>query len=211
MDKFTVNAVRGITLEIKEGDFTFIIGPSGSGKTTLLDMIGALSHPTKGEIFMDGTKLSSLTDYQRSLFRRRKVGYIFQTFNLVPTLTALENVLVPLMPDGLEEKDYAKARELLALVGLEGRMNHRPNELSGGERQRVAVARSLVNNPLVVLADEPTGNLDSKTGAQVFEYMRKMNKEQGKTFVIVTHDTEFIKKKDHIYRIKDGQCSCERV
>ncbi|MEM0372709.1 MAG: ABC transporter ATP-binding protein [archaeon] len=210
MDKFTVHAVRGVTLDIKEGSFTFIIGPSGSGKTTLLDMMGALSHPTRGEIYLNGTRLSSLTDYQLSLFRRRKVGYIFQTFNLVPSLTALDNVLIPLMPDGLEKEDYRRASELLSMVGLGGRAKHKPNELSGGERQRVAIARALVNDPLLVLADEPTGNLDSKTGKQVFEYMRKINEEKGTTFVVVTHDTEFIKKSDHVYRIKDGQCTCER-
>jgi putative ABC transport system ATP-binding protein len=207
MGKFKVQAVRGISLKIKEGSFNFVVGPSGSGKTTLLDMMGALSRPTRGEILINKTPLSKLSDYQLSIFRRRKMGYIFQSFNLIPSLTSMENVLIPLQPDGIRPEDEKKAKELLEMVGLGHRLNHKPNELSGGEKQRVAVARAFINDPITILADEPTGNLDSKTGAQVFEYLRKLNKEKGTTVVIVTHDTEFIKKSDGLFRIKDGQCN----
>jgi len=200
-----VHALRGVNLRVKAGEFVFITGPSGSGKTTLLDIIGALSKPTKGRVIFDGKDVSAFNDYQLSLFRKKKIGFIFQTFNLIPTLTALENVLIPLIPNGVSNKDKKKAVELLSMMGLEKRINHRPNELSGGERQRVTISRALINDPLVILADEPTGELDSKTGEEVMDYMRKVNKEEGKTFVIVTHDLEYIKKKDTVHKLKDGK------
>ncbi len=202
--KVKVDAVKGISFKIKEGEFVFITGPSGSGKTTLLDMLGALSKPTKGKVFLDGRDMTKFNDYQLSMFRRKKVGFIFQTFNLMPSLTCLDNVLIPLMPEGVTEKDKKRAVNLLTEMGLKHRINHTPNELSGGERQRVAIARSLINNPKIIFADEPTGNLDTKTGDEVFKYLRKINKEQGKTILIVTHDIEYIRKKDKVYQIKDG-------
>ena len=205
MGNVTVKAVSGVTLKIKEGEFSFIVGPSGSGKTTLLDIIGALSHPDKGYILIDKKRLIDFDDYQLSLFRRKKIGFIFQSFNLLPSLTAIENVLVPMYPDGITQTIRQKAISLLTEVGLGDRINHKPFELSGGERQRVAVARALINDPVIVLADEPTGNLDSKTGDALFDYMRKLNKEKRTTFVIVTHDTEYITKTDHVFMLKDGK------
>lgn len=200
-----VEALRGVSLKIKQGDFVFIVGPSGSGKTTLLDIMGALSHPTKGKVYLDGHEISKLNDFQLSMFRRKRLGFIFQAFNLLPTLNALDNVLIPLMPQKLTPKDVKRGKQLLKDFGLERRMRHTPNRLSGGERQRVAVARALINDPLLILADEPTGELDSKTGGELFDYMRKENKEEGKTFVIVTHDVEYIKRGDKVYKIRDGK------
>jgi putative ABC transport system ATP-binding protein len=200
-----VHALRGVSLTIREGDFVFIIGPSGSGKTTLLDIIGALSHPTKGRVYLKGKDLRQYNDFQLSMLRRNKIGFVFQTFNLFPTLNVIDNVLMPVMPDGVTPEELERARALLKTVRLEHRLKHTPNRLSGGERQRVAIARALVNNPEVVLADEPTGELDSKTGGDVFNYMRKMNQEEGKTFVIVTHDTEYIKRGDTIFKLHDGK------
>lgn len=200
-----VEALRGVSLKIKEGDFAFIVGPSGSGKTTLLDLMGALSHPTHGKVFLHGKEIKRFNDFQLSMFRRRKVGFVFQAFNLIPTLSALDNVLIPLMPEKIEEREVEKAKELLTILGLGGRMDHKPNELSGGEKQRVAVARALINDPFIILADEPTGELDHKTGRELFGYMRKMNKEKNKTFVVVTHDVEYIKKGDRVFKIHDGK------
>ncbi len=200
-----VNALRGVNLSIKEGEFVFIVGPSGSGKTTLLDVLGGLSRPTKGKVFVRGNDLYSFDDYELSFYRRYKVGFVFQAFNLAPSLTAFENVLLPKMPDGISKQDKEKAEELLKVLGLGKRKNHKPTQLSGGEKQRVAIARALINNPLIIFADEPTGELDSKTGEEVIEYMRKINKEEKKTFVIVTHDLEYIKKRDKVFKLKDGR------
>jgi len=202
--KTKVNAVKGISFKIKPSEFVFITGPSGSGKTTLLDLLSALLKPTKGKIFLDGKDLTKFNDFQMSMFRRKKVGFIFQTFNLIPSLTCLDNVLIPVMPDGVTYKEKKRAIKLLTEMGLKHRINHTPNELSGGERQRVAIARALINDPKIIFADEPTGNLDSKKGEEVFNYLRKVNKEQGKTILIVTHDIEYINKKDKVYQIKDG-------
>ncbi len=199
-----VHALRGINLEIHEKEFVFIVGPSGSGKTTLLDVMGGLLKPTKGRVLYNGKNIYEMDDDELSLFRRNTIGFVFQAYNLIPSLTVLENVLVPLYPQGVTESDIKKAKELLKIVGLHGKENRKPSELSGGESQRVAIARAMINDPLVVLADEPTGNLDSKTGEVVMEYFRKMNKEKGTTVVVVTHDIEYIKKKDIVYKIKDG-------
>ena len=205
MGETKVEALRGVSMEIKEGDFAFIVGPSGSGKTTLLDLMGALSHPTHGKVFLHGKEIKRFNDFQLSMFRRRKIGFVFQSFNLIPTLSALDNVLIPLMPEKIKEWKVEKAKDLLTKLGLGKRMNHKPNELSGGEKQRVAVARALINDPLIVLADEPTGELDHKTGRELFNYMRKMNKEKNKTFIVVTHDVEYMKKGDRIFKIHDGK------
>ncbi|MFH0987142.1 MAG: ABC transporter ATP-binding protein [Candidatus Micrarchaeota archaeon] len=204
LGKNEVRAVRGISMKVEKGDFIFIIGPSGSGKTTLMDMMGALSKPTSGKIFVDGRDVSQFNEFQLSILRRDKIGFIFQSFNLIPTLDVLDNVLITVLPQGEVEKYRGKAISILEMLGLGQRLHHRPNELSGGERQRVAVARALLNDPEVVLADEPTGELDSHTGSELMDYMRKMNKEKQTTFVIVTHDTSYIKPKDHVYTIRDG-------
>jgi putative ABC transport system ATP-binding protein len=207
MGEVTVKALRGADLHIHKGDFVFVIGPSGSGKSTLMHIMGALDHPTCGVIRLEGHDLRDLDDWQLSMIRRNRVGFIFQTFNLVPSLNAVENVMLPLMTDNKlnEEELTAKAIRLLREVGLGHRLHHTPNELSGGERQRVAIARALLNDPDIILADEPTGELDSVTGTEIMELMRKMNRGHRTTFVIVTHDTEYIKKGDKVYQIKDGK------
>jgi len=205
MGETIVKALRGTNIKIEEGDFTFIVGPSGSGKTTLLDILGALSRPTKGKVLYKGRELNKFSDYQLSMFRRKKTGFVFQTYNLNKSLTALENVLVPLQPMGITKKDKIKAKKLLEETGLGKRINHRPTQLSGGEIQRVTVARALINDPDIVLADEPTGELDTKTGDKVMEYMRKMNEEKNVSFLIVTHDTEYIEKGDRLIEMKDGK------
>ena len=210
LGKTIVKALRGISLEIKRGDFAIVVGPSGSGKSTLLHIIGALDRPTSGKVFIAGKDISLLDDWSLAMLRRKTIGFVFQTFNLVPTLNALENVMLPLEPTGTDEIEKIKrAKELLKLVGLEHRMLHKPMELSGGERQRVAIARALINNPEIVLADEPTGNLDTKTGLQIIEAMRRLNIEEKKTFVVVTHDLSLLKYGNkHIY-LRDG--AIERV
>ena len=199
-----VKAIDNVTLKVKKGDFVFIVGPSGSGKTTLLEIMGGLMTPTKGRVIVDGKDISKFNDFQLSMFRRKRIGFIFQNFNLIPTLNSLENVLVPMIPQGITRKLESRAKELLRELGLGHRVHHTPNQLSGGERQRVAIARALVNDPVLVLADEPTGELDSKTGEMIMDYLRKLNKEENVSFVIVTHDTEYIKPDDTVYLIKDG-------
>lgn len=205
MGETKVEALRGVSLKIREGDFAFIVGPSGSGKTTLLDIMGALSKPTHGRVLIDGKDLSRFNDFQLSMLRRKRIGFIFQAFNLVPTLTALENVLLSLEPDGITDEHRKKAEKLLNMVGLEHRIHHRPSQLSGGETQRVAIARALINDPVVIVADEPTGELDHKNGHEIFNYMRKMNEKTGQTFIIVTHDLSYIKKGDIVHQIHDGK------
>ena len=204
MGETVVKALRGADIKIEKGDFIFIVGPSGSGKTTLLDILGALSRPTKGKVIYKGKELNKFSEYQLSMFRRKKIGFVFQTYNLNKTLTALENVLVPLQPQGITKKDKVKAKKLLKETGLEKRINHKPTQLSGGEIQRVTVARAMINNPDIILADEPTGELDTKTGDKVMKYMRKMNEEKDVSFLIVTHDTEYIEKGDRLIEMKDG-------
>jgi putative ABC transport system ATP-binding protein len=205
MDSIEVQALRGVSISLKRGDFAFIIGPSGSGKSTLMHLLGALEKPTKGRILFEGKDLSKFDDFQLSMLRRKRIGYVFQAFNLVPTLNALDNVLLPLIPEGISAEKRRHARELLTMMGLEKRMHHTPEKLSGGEKQRVAIARALINDPSVVFADEPTGELDSKTGNEIFDYMRRVNKEEEKTFLIVTHDTEYIKEGDLVLKIHDGK------
>lgn len=200
-----VRAVDGITLEIEKGEFISIMGPSGSGKTTLLTLIGALDNPTSGDIAVEGENLSATKDMDT--FRSRKVGFVFQFHNLISYLTALENVEIPMHGIKSRAERRAKAVELLNLVGLQDRLHHSPSQLSGGERQRVAVARALVNDPLLVLADEPTGELDSKTGQEIITLMKKINEEKGTTFIIVTHDPDVAKKTSRIIFLKDGKVS----
>jgi putative ABC transport system ATP-binding protein len=201
-----VHALRGVSLTINEGDFIFIVGPSGSGKSTLMHLLGALDHPTKGKIMFEGRNLAELDDEVLSAIRRKKMGFIFQAFNLMQTLSATENVSIPLVPAGVnEEEAEERAIKFLTLLGLGDRTHHKPAQLSGGQQQRVAIARALINDPKLILADEPTGEVDSKTGNEIFSYLREMNKKYNKTFIIVTHDTEYIKKGDKIFKIHDGK------
>jgi len=204
-----VKAIDGVTLTVEKGEFVSVMGPSGSGKTTLLTMIGLLDQPTSGEINVDDELLSEVKD--EDAFRSKKVGFVFQFHNLIEYLTALENVELPM--HGLKSKaeQCKKAEELLTLVGLKDRMDHIPSQLSGGERQRVAVARALINDPLLILADEPTGELDTATGAEIVNLIRKINKEKGTTVIMVTHDPEIAKKTDRIIFLKDGKVSREEV
>ena len=183
-----VNALQDFTLEIYNDDFVAIIGPSGSGKSTCMNLIGLLDTPTKGKIFLDGRDVSKLSENELARLRGKKIGFIFQQFNLIPTLTALENVLLPVMFQDGSEKARQRATELLQKVDLGERINHRPSQLSGGEQQRVAIARALINDPEIILADEPTGNLDSKTGRQIMDLLVSLHEKEKKTLVIITHD-----------------------
>ena len=206
MEKVEVPALKGINMKIKRGEFVSVIGPSGSGKSTLLHIIGCLDRPTKGEVILDGIDVSKLSDNELSRIRARKIGFVFQFFNLYPTLTALENVELPMM---IVEKDKSerkkRARELLKIVGLEKRAEHLPSQLSGGERQRVAIARALANDPPLILADEPTGNLDSKSGKEIVSLLDKLQEEEGKTIVMVTHMLDIAKFAERFIYLKDGK------
>src|SRR3990167_9310183 len=184
-----VRALDGVNLAIKRGEAVSVMGPSGSGKTTLLNMLGALDKPTSGEVVLDGVKLSAVAERHLHRIRREKIGFIFQAYYLVPTLNALENVLVPTIPLGTNTYPE-RAQELLERVGLKELMHHKPSQLSGGEQQRVAIARALVNDPAILLADEPTGNLDSKTGGEIVKLLKGLNREKGTTLVVVTHEKE---------------------
>jgi len=194
-----------VNLTVTEGEFMAIMGPSGSGKSTLLNMIGALDKPTSGEVFIKGTNLSTLNDNQLAELRSREIGFVFQSFNLVPRMSALGNVGLPMAIAGFPRSERrARATELLEMMGLGSRMDHKPPELSGGEQQRVAIARALVNGPAVLLCDEVTGNLDSKTGDDIMHLLRDLNKEQGKTFVLITHDPVVAQSTDRLIQLHDG-------
>ena len=200
-----VHALRGINLQVKDGEFLSIMGPSGSGKSTAMNMIGCLDIPSQGIVKLDGINIASLSESKLAQIRGERIGFIFQKFNLINTLTAKENVMLPMMFQGIErEEREKKAAELLELVDLQERMNHRPNELSGGQQQRVAIARSLAVSPRVILADEPTGNLDSKTGGTVIEFLKKLHKK-GTTVIMVTHDENTAKHADRVEYLKDGK------
>ena len=200
-----ITALAGITLDITKKEFTVIMGPSGSGKSTLLHLIGGLDRPTSGDVLVDQRLISQMADDQVTLFRRTKIGFVFQFFNLLPTLTALENVTLPLVLDGRAKAEADQKSEfLLAKVGLEQRKNHLPEELSGGEIQRIAIARALAFNPPILLADEPTGNLDSKTGESVLALLRQINRDDGCTVVIVTHSREAACHGDRKIFLRDG-------
>ena len=199
-------AVKGISLTIEKGEFVTILGASGSGKTTLLDLIGTLDSPTKGKVLIDGVDASSLSDRKLSLLRNEKIGFVFQSYNLVPYLNVLENVILPLMVYGKDnEQGMELAKKLLAEVGLGEKMRKKPNELSGGEQQRVAIVRALINKPPILLADEPTGNLDSKTSEDVLRLLARMSKEDNITVLMATHDPDLTKLSDRSIYIKDGQ------
>ncbi len=206
MGNVEVNALQGLNLDVKEGEFVAIMGPSGSGKSTAVNMIGCLDVPTKGKITLESHDISKLSESELAQIRGRKIGFIFQQFNLIPTLTALENVMLPMIFQGIDEKKRREtAAKLLQLVDLGDRINHRPTELSGGQQQRVAIARALANNPEVIIADEPTGNLDSKTGTNVLEFLQKLHKKENKTIVMVTHDTNLSKVAERTEFLKDGK------
>ena len=206
MGNTKIHAVEDISLNIKQGDFIAIVGPSGSGKSTMMNLVGALDLATQGNIFLDGLNIEHLEESELAQIRGKKIGFVFQTFNLIPTQTALENVALPMLFQEIpREERIEKAKELLEKVKLSHRINHLPNELSGGERQRVAIARALANDPEVLLADEPTGNLDSKTGEEIINLFGKLNKE-GKTIIMVTHDLDLAKKHaNKIIKLKDGR------
>jgi len=206
LGKVELTALKDISLDINRGDFATIMGPSGSGKSTLLNMIGALDFPTKGKVFLKGKDIASLSENQLSQLRGKTIGFVFQEFNLLPNLDVLENITLPMVFQGvgLEERK-AKAEKLASFLGLKERILHQPAELSGGERQRVAIARAFANDPEVVIADEPTGNLDSVTGKKVMEILTDFHKKEGKTVVVVTHDPNIASYSEKIINIKDGQ------
>jgi len=199
-------ALRGVTLEIHAGEYLSIMGPSGSGKTTYFNMIGGLDKPTEGQVYIDEVDVAQLDAYELAWLRCRKIGYIFQTFNLIPVMTALENVTLPMTFAGLSSDEARdKGADLLAKVGLGERLQHRPFELSGGQQQRVAIARSLANDPAILLADEPTGNLDLRTGTEIIEILSRMNNEMGVTVITATHDHKMLAASDRVVWVRDGE------
>jgi putative ABC transport system ATP-binding protein len=204
-----VRALRGLTCQIPQGRLSFIVGPSGSGKSSLLYLLGGLDRPDSGEISVFGRPLTQFSHRERDEFRRREVGFIFQNFNLLGNLSAVDNVLVPFLPQGISPALRQQAVELLTQVGLAKRLDHRPNQLSGGEQQRVAIARALLKRPLLVLGDEPTGELDSTSGAEIYRHLRQLRDQHGSTIVVVTHDRSHIEPGDFVLTIRDGTLKTE--
>lgn len=200
-----VNALKGVNIKVYRGDFIIILGKSGSGKSTLMNMVGALDIPTRGKIFLDGKDILHFDESTLAQVRGRKIGFVFQQFNLMPVLSASENISLPMLFQDVSSQERKKrAEELLKIVGLEKRGHHRPTELSGGEQQRVAIARALANDSEIILADEPTGNLDSNTGLQIMNLLKKLHEEQGKTIILVTHDVNLVKYAHRTIYLKDG-------
>ena len=204
----TIHALRGITLTIAAGEYVSIMGPSGSGKSTFFNMVGGLDKPTSGEVYIDEVDIAQLGTHELSWLRCRKIGYIFQTFNLIPVMTALENVTLPMVFAGLDaDESRDKGADLLKLVELGDRLRHRPNQMSGGQQQRVAIARALANDPAIILADEPTGNLDLKTGRGVIALLTRLKEERGVTVITATHDMKMLDASDRVVWITDGRIS----
>ncbi len=201
----TVEALKGVSLDIFRGEYISIMGPSGSGKSTLFNMVGGLDKPTNGTVFIDEVDMAQLDAYELAWLRCRKIGYIFQTFNLIPVMTALENITLPMIFAGMQyDEMMERGRALLETVGLGHRLHNKPGELSGGQQQRVAIARSLANSPSIILADEPTGNLDLKTGKEIIELLRRLNQESGVTVISATHDLKMVDVSDRIVWVRDG-------
>lgn len=208
LDKIEIPVLKNIDLEIKKGEFVSVMGPSGSGKSTLLYIMGGLENSTKGKVLINGIQMANLSDQEQSKMRRRAIGFVFQSYNLVPNLTAEENILLPLQLDGRKKKDcMEQLDQILSLVGLQGHRKHTPRELSGGQQQRVSIARALITNPGIIFADEPIGNLDSKTGTEIMELLRDINKSTGTTIIMVTHAKESTEYGTRIIRLKDGEVS----
>lgn len=206
MGETVARVLNRISIEIKQGEFVSIMGPSGSGKSTLLYILGGLDNPTEGNVFLDGKDISKFNDYKKSVIRRRNIGFIFQFYNLIPNLNVEENILLPILLDGKNVKDYRKQlNDILDIVGLTDRRKHTPRELSGGQQQRVAVARALINSPEIIFADEPTGNLDSKTGTEIMKLIRSINQESNKTIIMVTHSADAAAYTNRIINVRDGK------
>jgi len=206
MGSVFVEALRGVNMEVKRGEYVSIMGPSGSGKSTLFNMIGGLDKPTDGRVYIDEVDIAQLDAYELAWLRCRKIGYIFQTFNLISVMTALENVTLPMIFAGVpSEECVERAVDLLTIVGLGDRIQHKPIELSGGQQQRVAIARALANDPAIVLADEPTGNLDLHTGREIIQLLKRLNEENGVTIISATHDLKMLDVSDRIFWIRDGR------
>ncbi len=207
----TINAVSGVDIEIKRGEYVAIMGPSGSGKSTLMNLIGCLDSPSKGEYYINGSLVSAMTDDALAHIRNREIGFVFQTFNLLPRASSLHNVELPLIYSGIPSGErIARAKKALAQVDLSNRMDHKPNELSGGQRQRVAIARALVNNPSILLADEPTGNLDSATGVEIMALFERLYQE-GNTIIVVTHELDIARHAHRIIHVRDGKVEKDEV
>ncbi len=214
MGESIVHALRGVSFQVQRGEFIALMGPSGSGKSTLMHLLGCLDTPSAGIYFLDGQDVSQLSKQQMATVRNRQIGFVFQTFNLLPRLSALANVAMPLLYRGRNSQSKEQAREALSWVGLANRAQHRPSELSGGQRQRVAIARALVTNPAIILADEPTGNLDSRTGAEIMQLITQLNRQpvikengsqQARTIILVTHDSQIAQYAHRILQMQDGE------